>query len=142
MTVTFPEKLLLKCVSYILWNVPFINVLTDFFLLFTKILFKMFEFITKRNYMWKYNLIFFFCNFFLFRRCSTEGAAHAVFRRCSARKLFCNLQLFYNWKIILLFCRIPVNSYFWKVFFKKVIFGFYIFLFSFLKNSFSTKRIR
>ena len=36
-------------------------------------------YITKRNHVWNYHLIFFFCNliiaFFLFRRCSTKEAA-------------------------------------------------------------------
>ena len=44
MAVTFPESFLLKCVVYILLNVLFINILTDSFLLFTNILYKMLEF--------------------------------------------------------------------------------------------------
>ena len=42
------------------------NALRDSFLLFKNILFKMLEFIPlyyKKNHLWKYHLIFFFCNF-------------------------------------------------------------------------------
>ena len=60
------ESLCKKYVTYIL-NELFVNVLTDSFLLLTNILFKMLEVlipcVTKRNHMWKYNLLFFCCKF-------------------------------------------------------------------------------
>ena len=59
----------ISCVIYIL-NMLFIDVLTDSFILFTNILFKMLEFnplcYKKKPYMWRYNLIFFFPKFFSF----------------------------------------------------------------------------
>ena len=83
-------KFLLTCVTSILLNVLFINVLCSnglFFYLqtYSKCL-NLTPCITNRNHMWKYHLIFFFCKFVFFsvsevlykRKSSMKGATQQL----------------------------------------------------------------
>ena len=85
----------ISCVIYIL-NMLFIDVLTDSFILFTNILFKMLEFnpcVTKRNHIcediiWSFSFLNFLVSEVLYEwNCSTKGASRTASQAVKSRTL-------------------------------------------------------